>query len=97
MIKMSEKCKLLQKQKVNVKMQMVYAIIPIVNLWAAHKIEKLAIAFLIFVAIGLAIGILIPFPFSIPVILVIHILIMGKWSIDWNKAIDNGNYSSHIN
>jgi hypothetical protein len=85
----------MQKQKVNVKMQMLYAIIPIVNLWAAHKIEKLAIAFLIFVAISLAIGILVPFPFSIPVILVIQIFIMGKWSKDWNKAIDTASYSSN--
>jgi hypothetical protein len=87
---------MIQKQKVSVGWQMLFSIIPIVNLWAAYRIEKLLLALLIFIPTNLVIGFLIPFPFSLPIVVIIHVLIMRKWSKDWNKAIDTANYSANL-
>lgn len=86
----------MQKQKVSVGWQMLFSLIPIVGLWAAYRIEKLLWALLIFISTNIVVGLLIPFPFSLPIVVAIHVLIMRKWSIDWNKAIDTTNYNTNL-
>ena len=81
---------------VSVLEQIACTVIPFVNLWAAHRIKKLTkfvlLLILIFV-INLAVGFLVPFPFSIPILIAIYLIIaiyyMKKWTIEWNNKVSS--------
>ncbi len=81
---------------VSVSWQMLFAVIPFVNFWAAYRIKKLRKFLLIWIGLfglSLLISILIPFPFSTVITLVIEIPILiyyiRKWSIEWNNKMDS--------
>ena len=89
---------------VSIGWQMIFAAVPILNLWAAYKIKKLRVFFLLFWALPLALayapGILHPETFfdfqpgeeailniSELVLWIVGIIMMRKWSINWNEII----------
>ena len=81
--------------KVSVGWQTIFVLIPIVNLWAAYRIEKLRKYLLIFIPLGIGVSLVgsffIPFPYSIPInyaiIFAIQIHFIRKWSIQWNEKL----------
>ena len=81
---------MVEQIRISVGWQMVFSIIPFVWVWAAYRIEKLRKALVIFVLSAIAIGFFIPFPFSIPLVLGIHIYFMRRWSIGWNEQLNKG-------
>jgi hypothetical protein len=77
---------------ISVREQMVFSVIPILNLWAAYRIEKLRRFLLILLliwVINIPVSFLVPFPFSIPVKLLVYailvILYLKKWTVQWNN------------
>jgi hypothetical protein len=79
---------------VSVREQNAYTVIPFANLWAAHRIKKLmkfVLLLIIIFVINLAVGFLVPFPFSIPILVAIYLIIaihyMKKWTIEWNNKV----------
>lgn len=77
---------------ISVREQMVFSVIPILNLWAAYRIEKLRRFLLILLliwVINIPVSFLVPFPFSIPVKLLVYailvILYLKKWTVQWNS------------
>ncbi|MBD0359380.1 MAG: hypothetical protein ICV56_01525 [Nitrososphaeraceae archaeon] len=84
------------KKSVSVRWQMLFAVIPFVNFWAAYRIKKLRKFLLIWIGLfglSLLISILVPFPFSTVITLVIEIPILiyyiRKWSIEWNNKMES--------
>jgi hypothetical protein len=75
---------------------MLFSVIPIVNFWAAYRVEKLIKALVIFILSSLAVSFLVPFPFSLPIIIVIEVYFMRRWSIQWNKKINNTEVNQHL-
>lgn len=77
---------------ISVREQMVFSVIPILNLWAAYRIGKfrrfLLILLLIWV-LNVPVSFLIRFPFSITVKLLVYailvILYLKKWTVQWNN------------
>jgi hypothetical protein len=90
------------KSKVNVKWQSLFAAIPLANLWAAYKIERLRKFLLIFIpvwiAVSLVVSVFVPFPYSlIPyyiIVIPIEIYFIRKWSIQWNQQFNHDNKTS---
>jgi hypothetical protein len=77
---------------ISVREQMVFSVIPILNLWAAYRIGKLRRFLLILLLIwvvNVPVSFLVPFPFSIPVKLLVYailvILYLKKWTVQWNN------------
>lgn len=77
--------------------QMIFSVIPILNLWAAYRIRKLRWFVLLLIgiwAITFAISFLIPFPFSsvidIAIYAILVIYYMKKWTIEWNGKVSSG-------
>ena len=83
------------KKSVSVRWQMLFAVIPFVNFWAAYRIKKLRKFSYIWIGLfGLNIlGILVPYPFTTVITLGIEIQILiyfiRKWSIEWNNKMDS--------
>jgi uncharacterized membrane protein len=72
--------------------QSVFAVVPILSIWAAYRIKKLRkflLLHLILVGINLLVAFLIPFPHGMPVFLAIYISVMisymRRWSRLWNE------------
>jgi hypothetical protein len=76
--------------------QMVYSVIPFLNLWAAYRIRRLRIFVLLLIVITIinfAVGFVIPFPYSLPVQIAIYIalvyLYMKRWTLNWNNKFSS--------
>lgn len=81
---------------VPIREQMIYSVIPILNLWAAYRIKKLRMfVFLLIVifVINIAVAFIIPFPYSLPVEIAIYVAIvyryMKRWTVDWNNKFSS--------
>jgi len=82
-----------KNESVSIKRQTIYAIIPILDLYAAYKIEKLIKYLVIILGLGivmeLGFKILLPFPYSWiaseGVLVSIAIYLIRKWSRKWNE------------
>ena len=82
--------------------QTIYALIPILDLYAAYKIEKFRWYFVIVLAVAIPVSIateaLIPFPFNlaieIPVELAVSVYLIRRWSKEWNKKFESGSTES---
>ncbi|MBM2819345.1 MAG: hypothetical protein HW410_1027 [Nitrosarchaeum sp.] len=87
-----------KKEFVNINIQTILALIPIVDLWAAYRIEKfrfwcgLLVGFFLF---GFSIDETLRYPYNVIVIMVIEIPIavylMRKWSKEWNAQFSSDN------
>ena len=87
------------QRPVNVTIQTVLMFVPLVWIYAFYRIEKLNMGlFLLFVTIAISIvmQLTIPFPYGIILAYVpsfaIPIYYIRKWSIEWNKQFETGNY-----
>ena len=77
---------------ISVREQMVFSVIPILNLWAAYRIGRLRRFLLILLLIwvvNIPVSFLVPFPFSIPVKLLVYVILvihyLKKWTVRWNN------------
>jgi hypothetical protein len=80
---------------------LISALIPFAGFWAAYRIKKLRMFVVLFIALiafnifigNNIIGVLIPFPFSLPVILAVNMALIiyyiRKWSIEWNNKVSS--------
>jgi len=89
------------KEKVDVALQTIFVILPIVEFWAYYRIEKLRLGILLFVGlIGISIGIIIGLQFFLPAPyvvvayagmyiprIIVPIIAIRKWSKKWNEEI----------
>lgn len=88
------------KKSVNLTRQTIYAVIPILDLYAAYKIEKLTLYFVIILSIGIGVGsifeLLLPYPYhyimSVVVLIPIAVFLIRKWSKKWNIQFDSQGY-----
>ena len=85
------------KEPVSLTRQTIYAIIPILDLYASYKIEKLTLYFVIILPIGIAVSLIfdlvLPFPYSYiapeAVVIPIAVFLIRNWSQKWNLQFDN--------
>jgi|CXWL01.1.fsa_nt_gi hypothetical protein len=85
-----------KKEFVNINIQTILAVIPIVNLWASYRIEKfrfwcgLLVGFFL---LGFSIDETLRYPYNVIVIMVIEIpvavYLMRKWSKEWNTQFSS--------
>ena len=80
-----------KNKTISVREQAVFSVIPIFNLWAAYRIGKLRRFLLILLlvwVINIPVSFLVPFPFSIPVKLLVYAIVvihyLKKWTVQWN-------------
>jgi hypothetical protein len=80
--------------RVPLREQVIFSVIPILNLWAAYRIRKLRKFVLLLIAIfaiTIVDSFLIPFPFSLVVDIAIYAVVviycMKKWTIEWNGKV----------
>jgi hypothetical protein len=83
-----------KKEPVNINIQTVLALIPIVGLWAAYKIEKFRFWILLnigFFAMEFSFGEFVDYPYNFVVILPLELTIsaylMRSWSREWNAKV----------
>lgn len=85
-----------KREPVNVNIQTILAIIPIVDLWAVYKVKKFRFWCLLcvgFIALSALISSVIPFPYDLITIVIIEVPItaylMRIWSKEWNAKLLN--------
>jgi hypothetical protein len=76
----------------SVREQMVFSVVPIMNLWASYRIGKLRrflLTLLLIWIINIPVSFLVPLPFSIPVKLLVYAIVViyyvKKWTMQWNS------------
>jgi putative membrane protein len=88
-----------KREPVNINIQTVLALVPIVDFWAAYRIEKFrfwCILIVGFFALSVSIDMVLPYPYGMMIGLIIEIPIslylMRMWSKEWNaKLLNNEN------
>lgn len=85
-----------KREPVNVNIQTILAIIPIVDLWAVYRVKKFRFWCLLcvgFIALSALISSVIPFPYDLITIVIIEVPItaylMRVWSKEWNAKLLN--------
>lgn len=85
-----------KREPVNVNIQTILAIIPIVDLWAVYRVKKFRFWCLLcvgFIALSALISSVIPFPYDLITIVIIEVPItaylMRIWSKEWNANLLN--------
>lgn len=85
-----------KREPVNVNIQTILAIIPIVDLWAVYRVKKCRFWCLLcvgFIALSALISSVIPFPYDLITIVIIEVPItaylMRVWSKEWNAKLLN--------
>jgi len=86
-----------KREVYSVNIQMILSLIPFVDLWAAHRIEKLTLWLLLWVGMfvmGFGVGMAIPNPtssFIVSTILgsIIAVVLMRHFTMEWNENILN--------
>jgi len=83
-----------KREPVNINIQTILALIPIVDFWAAYRIEKFRFWCILFVGLfifGFVIGTILPEPYSTIISILIGLPIsaylMRTWSKEWNTKI----------
>ena len=71
--------------KVSVEWQMLFAVIPIVNLWVSYRVDKLRKALIIFILANLIFRFIADYPFSLLYVMIIEIYFIRRWTIQWNE------------
>ena len=85
-----------KNEPVNINIQTVLALIPIVDLWAVYRVKKFrfwGILCIGFIALSAFISTRIPFPYDLITIVIIEVPItaylMRAWSKEWNTKLLN--------
>ena len=92
---------MVEKKPVSVNWQTLFILIPIIDLWAAYRVEKLGLYILLIIALAV-VGFIVGFVegflffgmsdfFSWIVVLVgviISIILIRSWSTEWNKKFE---------
>jgi len=85
-----------KSEPVNVNVQTILGLIPIVDLWAVLRVQKFRSWCLLcmgFIAISALISLVIPFPFDVMTVIAIEVPItaylMRVWSKQWNDKLLN--------
>lgn len=89
----------MKKEPVSITRQTIYAIIPILDLYAAYKIEKFRLYFIIMIGIGLAVSFGIetslPYPYKYiageAIGIPIAVYLIRRWSKKWNEKFNSAN------
>lgn len=91
-----KKTLMVKREPVNINWQIVFAIIPYVQLYAAYRVEKFRLFFLLWVVISVSIAVFnffvgerIPY-MSYAVGIPIYVVLIRKWSKKWNEQFSNG-------
>lgn len=78
---------------VSLNRQMIYCLIPFLDLYAAYKVKKLRLYLLIVIPIGIALSLLLgddltthSFLIEIAVSIGLALYLIRRWSIKWNTA-----------
>jgi len=84
---------MVKREPVNINWQIVFAIIPYVQFYAAYRVEKFRLFFLLWIVIGACIAVFnffagerIPY-MSYAVGIPIYVVLIRKWSKEWNEQI----------
>jgi len=88
-----------KKESVSLTRQTIYALIPILDLYASYKIEKLTLYFVIILSIGVGLSLIfelvLPDPYnyivSEAVAIPVAVFLIRRWSKKWNLQFDNVN------
>ena len=87
-----------KKEPVNINIQTVLALIPVVDLWAVYRVKKFRFWMILcvgFIALSAFISTVIPFPYDLITIVIIEMPItaylMRVWSKEWNAKLLNNN------
>ena len=85
----------------SVKIQMILAIIPIVDLWASYRIEKLRFWILLYVGLALVdftidsiAGYETSFVMSLLIGIPIGVFLMRHFTMEWNKKIQDSKFQN---
>ena len=85
-----------KNEPVNINIQTVLALIPIVDLWAVYRVKKFRFWVILcigFIALSAIISTVIPFPYDLITIVIIEVPItaylMRVWSKEWNAKLLN--------
>jgi len=85
-----------KREPVNVNTQTVLAVIPIVDFWAAYRIQKFRLWCLLYVgllALNVPIEMVLPYPYGLTIAIIVDvslvIYLMRKWSNEWNALISS--------
>ena len=84
---------MVKKELMNIKLQMILAIIPYVQLYSAYRIEKFRQFFLLWIVVGVSTGILFYFTgekitgISHLVGMPFYVILIRKWSREWNEQL----------
>jgi hypothetical protein len=85
-----------KNEAVNINIQTVLALIPIVDLWAVYRVKKFRFWVILcigFIALSAIISTVIPFPYDLITIVIIEVPItaylMRAWSKEWNAKLLN--------
>jgi len=85
-----------KNEPVNINIQTVLALIPIVDLWAVYRVKKFRFWCILcvgFIALSAFISTEIPFPYDLITIVIIEVPItaylMRVWSKEWNNKLLN--------
>ena len=92
-----------KREIISVNVQMILSLIPIIDLWASYRIEKLRFWILLYIGLilvdftiesiaGYDASLVMSFVIGIPA----GVLLMRYWTMEWNKKIESeGNRSSN--
>lgn len=85
-----------KKEPVNVNIQTVLAVIPIVDFWAAYRIEKFRFWCILYaglITLNVVIDMILPYPYGMIISTIIDVPIavylMRMWSKEWNTKLSN--------
>ena len=83
-----------KREPVNIDIQTVLALVPIVDFWAAYRIEKFrfwGMLFIGFIVLSISISLIIPYPYDMIVGIIIEapiaVYLMRMWSKEWNTKL----------
>jgi hypothetical protein len=79
---------------VSLRKQMIFAVIPFLNLQAAYQIKKLIKLIVLLIVIYIAdlvVSLFVPVPYSLLIDVAIYLILvihyMRKWTIEWNNKV----------
>lgn len=88
-----------KREPVNINIQTVLALVPIVDFWAAYRIEKFrfwCMLYIGFIALSVSISLIIPYPYDVIVGIIIEapiaVYLMRMWSKEWNAKLLNNEH-----
>ena len=89
-----------KRELVNINIQTILAVIPIVDLWAVYRVKKFRFWSMLcigFIALSASISLIITFPYDVITVIIIEVPItaylMRRWSKEWNTKVLNDEHN----